>query len=161
MSTTSNQSPVAIIAHSLKTLGNKKTNRPALPPVSLAEGYLNIQIRSLSFILYKPVVTLPNAMRTKGLVPPKNIQPGVKKRFSTNGKSTDEAGWVYLYPGIQLAQLATYGCDRAKKKYVWHVPRSMALLKCTVIYLIITAPGSSNAKQTQFNQIQSISITLF
>ena len=161
MSTTSNQTPVAVIAHSFETLGNKKTNSPGLHPVSLAEGYLNIQRYRLSFILYKSVVTLPNAMRSKGLVPPENIQPGVKKRFSTNGKSTDKAGWVYLYPGNQLAQLATYGDDRTQKNYFWHVSKSMALLKYSVIYLNKTASGSSNAKQAQFNQILSISITFF
>lgn len=43
----------------------------------------------------------------------------------------------------------------------WHVPRSIALLKCNVIYLIKTAPDDSNTYQAQFIQILTTSITVF
>jgi hypothetical protein len=124
--------------------------------------YQNIQILSFSFTLNKskkPIMSLSNAMRAEGLEPPNNILPGKAKRFSTNGKSSDRAGWVYLYPGNQLAQLASFGCKRTKTYHVWHLPRSSALLKCKAICIITTTLDGSNTQQSEFIQFLSLSIT--
>lgn len=138
MSTGSKQLPETEFLSLSHNKGNKKANRPAL----------------------KPITTLPDAMRALGFVPPNKIQPGKVTRFSTNGKRSDTAGWVYLYADNKVAQLASFGCLRSKKRYVWHASRIQIILTYSLIGNIKQDYRRSNTQQSQRQnvQIQNISI---
>ncbi len=63
---------------------------------------------------------LYQAMREEGFNPPDFIEPGEIKRFSTNGKMSDNAGWVLLFAD---GKGATFGCHRSGEKYNWQEAR--------------------------------------
>jgi P4 family phage/plasmid primase-like protien len=63
-------------------------------------------------------------MRAAGLEPPNNIVAGQNMRFSTNGKNSDKAGWVYLFPDEQGA---AFGCNRSGEKHTWQAARDKPL----------------------------------
>ena len=64
--------------------------------------------------------TLNDAMRAVGFDPPDLIPLNKVTRFSTNGKSTDKAGWVILFADEQGA---SFGCNRSGEKHVWQAAR--------------------------------------
>ena len=64
--------------------------------------------------------TIYDAIRAQGFEPPDFIQPGKTMRFSTNGKTSDKAGWVYLFADEQGA---SFGCNRSGEKHVWQAAR--------------------------------------
>lgn len=58
-------------------------------------------------------------IRNAGLVPPEVIEPdGKLRRFATNGKSGDDAGWYVMHTGNIPA--GAFGCWRAGIKQTWH-----------------------------------------
>jgi P4 family phage/plasmid primase-like protien len=59
-------------------------------------------------------------MRAAGFEPPGNINAGQTVRFSTNGKSSDKAGWVHLFPD---SKGAAFGCNRSGEQHVWQEAR--------------------------------------
>lgn len=65
-------------------------------------------------------MSLQNAMRSAGYEPPDNINAGQTVRFSTNKKSNDKSGWVYLFPD---GKGASYGCWRSGEQHVWQEQR--------------------------------------
>jgi len=70
--------------------------------------------------------TLGDAIRAVGFEPPKNIPAGQTLRFSTNGKNSDKAGWLYLFPdGVGAA----FGCNRSGEQHTWQAPRDKPLNK--------------------------------
>lgn len=64
--------------------------------------------------------TLYDAMRAAGFEPPDNINAGQTLRFSTNGKSTDKAGWVFKFAD---GKGATFGCNRTGERHTWQEAR--------------------------------------
>lgn len=64
--------------------------------------------------------TLYDAMRAAGFEPPSNINAGQTVRFSTNGKSSDKAGWVHIFPD---SKGAAFGCNRSGEQHVWQEAR--------------------------------------
>jgi len=70
-------------------------------------------------------MTLQDAMRAAGFdSPPDNINAGQCLRFSTNGKSSDKAGWVYMFPDGRGAQ---FGCNRSGGQHTWQEARDKPL----------------------------------
>ncbi|MDO9142357.1 MAG: phage/plasmid primase, P4 family [Methylobacter sp.] len=61
-------------------------------------------------------MNLSAAMRAAGFEPPNNIPAGQTVRFSTNGKSSDKAGWVHLFTD---SKGAVFGCNRTGEQHTW------------------------------------------
>ncbi len=66
-------------------------------------------------------MTLDEAMQAAGFDPPSHIEPGKTIRFSTNGKTGDKSGWVYLFAD---GQCATFGCWRTGEQHTWQAERT-------------------------------------
>ena len=66
------------------------------------------------------MTSLRDAIRAVGFEPPNNIIAGQTVRFSTNGKSGDKAGWVYLFGDEQGA---AFGCNRSGERHTWQAAR--------------------------------------
>ncbi|MCX7091901.1 MAG: hypothetical protein NTY50_00400, partial [Methylobacter sp.] len=64
--------------------------------------------------------TLYDAMRAAGFEPPDNINAGQTMRFSTNGKSSDKAGWGFKFAD---GKGATFGCNRTGERHTWQEAR--------------------------------------
>jgi P4 family phage/plasmid primase-like protien len=69
-------------------------------------------------------VTLHDSMTAAGFDPPDTIIPGRFTRFSTNGKRSNTAGWVYLFPDEQGA---VFGCWRSDEQHTWQAQRDKPL----------------------------------
>ncbi|NOU15891.1 MAG: toprim domain-containing protein, partial [Methylococcaceae bacterium] len=67
------------------------------------------------------MMTLFDSMRAAGFDPPSNINPGQRLRFSTNGKTSDKAGWVYLFPD---GKGASFGCNRSGEQHTWQAEQN-------------------------------------
>lgn len=65
-------------------------------------------------------MNLSEAMRAAGFEPPDNIPAGQVVRFSTNGKSSDKAGWVHLFSDNKGA---VFGCNRTGEQHTWQEAR--------------------------------------
>jgi len=72
------------------------------------------------------MATLRDAMKVAGFYPPDTITIGKFTRFSTNGKRSDSAGWVYLFPDEQGA---VFGCNRTGEQHTWQAKRDKPLTK--------------------------------
>ncbi|MGK9450778.1 toprim domain-containing protein [Acidithiobacillus caldus] len=64
---------------------------------------------------------LLEAMKSRGLNPPADLPPGKISRFSSNGKSSDKAGWCLLFPD---GEGAVFGDHRAGWQATWQAKRS-------------------------------------
>lgn len=64
--------------------------------------------------------TLQETIRAAGFVPPENIEPGRIARFSTNGETSDKAGWLYLFPD---GEGASFGDWRSGREFTWQNQR--------------------------------------
>ncbi|MDP1664580.1 MAG: phage/plasmid primase, P4 family [Methylobacter sp.] len=65
-------------------------------------------------------MNLSAAMMAAGFEPPDFIPAGQTVRFSTNGKSSDKAGWVFKFAD---GKGATFGCNRTGEQHVWQEAR--------------------------------------
>lgn len=66
------------------------------------------------------MTTLQGAIRATGLEPPDTINAGQTVRFSTNGKPSNKAGWVFKFAD---GKGATFGCNRTGEQHVWQEAR--------------------------------------
>jgi putative DNA primase/helicase len=60
------------------------------------------------------------AIRAAGLNPPEVIEPGKLHRFSTNGKSSDDAGWCKLFEDLRGG---VFGDFRSGLSETWQAQR--------------------------------------
>ena len=69
---------------------------------------------------------LSDAIKSAGYQPPEHIIAGQVTRFSTNGKLSDKAGWVYPFSdGLGAA----FGDHRTDEKHHWQADRDQPLSK--------------------------------
>ncbi|MDD2801620.1 MAG: toprim domain-containing protein, partial [Methylococcales bacterium] len=94
------------------------------------------------------MMTLYDAIRAAGFEPPDSINAGQRLRFSTNGKSSDKAGWVYLFPD---GQGASFGCNRSGEQHTWQAERDRPLNEAEQAKFKrdLIAAKSANAKEKE------------
>lgn len=77
-------------------------------------------------------MSLSDAIRAAGWIPPQNIPTAKTTRFATGDKGNDRNGWVYPFPD---GTGAVFGCWRTGEVHTWQLKRDKPLTKAELTEL--------------------------